>query len=74
MVLLDGSDDPTLKDAQIANLTQTTQDLMAKLEATAKAMDERFNAVTTKIETMSFSGPATHVHKSGKPSNLEPDV
>jgi len=54
------------KDIKIALLTQSTQDLMKRLEETAKAMDDKFAAVTKKIDTMQFSGPgAAPVHKSG---------
>jgi len=55
------------KDIQIALLTQTTSQLMAKLDATAKAMDDRFAAVTKKIESLPVGGggPGAVVHKSG---------
>lgn len=55
------------KDIKIAFLSQTTQDLLRRLDETAKQMDDKFAAVTKKIDTMQFSGggAAAPVHKSG---------
>jgi len=55
------------KDIKIFLLTQTTQDLMSRLEATQAAMDAKFDGLTKKIDTMQFTGGGgqAHVHKSG---------